>query len=290
MKKIIIIFAFLSILVFINAQSLVLEGEKLQIVSKGYKFLEGPTSDKQGNVYFSDIPNNKIFCCDTNNNVTEYMIVPGCNGLKFDKKGNLWVCGSEKGRSIYYITPKKEVKIIVDKYLDKKFNSPNDLWIAPNGGIYFTDPNYGAKRTDIELQIDGVYYISPKHNTVILIDSTFKKPNGIAGLLNGKVIWVADHKLGRTYQYNIAKNGELKDKTLFCEVGSDGMAIDKKGNIYLTSKGIRVFSPEGKELEKIDVPGNPTNVCFGGIDGKTLFITTPTTLYSIKLNVKGLGR
>ncbi len=274
----------------IGAQSVVAPGATIQVVSQGYKFLEGPTPDPKGNVYFSDIPNKIIHICSTEGVVTEYMKVPGCNGLKFDKKGNLWVCGNSEARSIYYITPDKTVVPVITNYKGKKLNGPNDLWIAPKGGVYFTDPAYGYNRTDLELSHENVYYIGSGKKTAVLMDSTFDKPNGIAGLLNGKVLYVADHKGGKTFRYTIGKKGLLTNKTLFCETGSDGMAIDEHGNIYLSMKGIQVFSPEGKKLETIEVPANPTNICFGGADGKTLYITTPSTLYSIKMQVKGLGR
>jgi len=165
------------------------------------------------------------------------------------------------------------------------------VWVAPDGGMYITDPFY--KRTwwnhDTMAQ-DGeqVYYLSPDGKKLARVTNDLKKPNGITGTPDGKKLFVADIGADRTYAYDIQSDGSLTNKTLFCPKGSDGMTIDEKGNIYITGRGVTVFDKTGKQIEHIDVPEPWTaNVSFGGKDHQTLFITASKSLYSIHLIVKG---
>jgi len=117
-----------------------------------------------------------------------------------------------------------------------------------------------------------------------------RQPNGIIGTPDGKILYVSDIAGRKTWRYNIQPDGSLKDKTLFCELGSDGMTIDSEGNVYLTGNGVTVFDPSGKKIEHITT-GEPwtANVCFGGADRQTLFITASKGLYVIRMRVKGVG-
>ena len=117
---------------------------------------------------------------------------------------------------------------------------------------------------------------------------TFIKPNGIIGTPDGKVLYVADIVAGKTWAYDIQPDGELTNKRLFCNLGSDGMTIDAEGNVYLTGNGVTVFDKTGKQIEHIDVPGDwTTNVTFGGKDRDLLFITAGGNVYGLKMRVKG---
>jgi gluconolactonase len=115
-----------------------------------------------------------------------------------------------------------------------------------------------------------------------------KQPNGITGTPDGKTLYVADIAAGRTYAYDIQPDGTLAKKRLFCEAGSDGMTIDADGNLYLTRAGVLVFDKTGRKIATIEVPEQPANVCFGGTDRKTLFITARTGLYSVRMRTKGV--
>jgi len=135
-----------------------------------------------------------------------------------------------------------------------------------------------------------VYFLAPDYRTLTRVIDDMKQPNGIIGTPDGKLLYVADIGAGKTYRYAIQPDGSLKEKTLFCELGSDGMTIDSEGNIYLTGKGVSVFDPTGKKIEHIDVAEPWTaNVCFGGKDRHTLFITASKCLYSLQMRVKGVG-
>jgi len=133
-----------------------------------------------------------------------------------------------------------------------------------------------------------VYYLSPDHKKIVKIADDLVQPNGIVGSPDGKKLFVADIGANKTWSYTINKDGSLSNKTLFCELGSDGMTIDTKGNIYLTGKGVTVFDKTGKQIGNIAVPESWTaNVCFGGTDMKSLFITASKGLYRIRVKVKG---
>ena len=113
------------------------------------------------------------------------------------------------------------------------------------------------------------------------------KPNGIVGTSDGRHLYVADPGAKKTYRYTIAGPGRLTKKKLFCESGSDGMTLDARGNLYLTTAGVDVYAPSGKLLQSIKTPERPANVCFGSPDRRTLFITARTSLYSLRMAVAG---
>lgn len=266
---------------------------RLEKLADGFQFTEGPAADGDGNVFFTDQPNDRILKWSTERKLSTFLRPCGrANGLCFDAKGNLWACADEKNE-LWRIDPKGNVTAVVKDHQGKRLNGPNDLWIHPNGGIYLTDPYYkrdywkdGAKEQDKE----AVYYLAPDHKTLTRVADDLKQPNGIIGTPNGETLYIADIKAGRTYVYDIATDGMLKNKRLFCEMGSDGMTLDNGGNIYLTGKGVTVFDKAGKKIEQIMVPEPWTaNVCFGGKEGKTLFITASKGLYGLKMRVKGVG-
>ncbi|MHC4756634.1 MAG: SMP-30/gluconolactonase/LRE family protein [Planctomycetota bacterium] len=177
--------------------------------------------------------------------------------------------------------------MLADKYEGKQFNSPNDLWMHPKGSIYFTDPRYG-NRDNLPQDGEHVYYLSGDRKRLIRVIEDMVRPNGLIGTRDGKLLYVADHGANKTYVYRVSPNGTLSDKKLFASQGSDGMTIDEQGNIYLTQAAVTVFDKGGKLLQTIEVPEKPSNLCFGGKDKKTLFITARTSLYSIQMQVKGL--
>ncbi len=269
-------------------RNVVADGAKVERLASDFQFTEGPASDAEGNIYFSDIPNNRIHKWSLDGKLSTFRENSGgANGLFVDKKGNLLVCEGG-GRRLVSIDPKGDVTILADKYQGKRFNSLNDLWIDSKGGIYFTDPRYGP-RDDMEQDGEHVYYLSPDRKNIIRVVNDMVRPNGLVGTADGKLLYIADHGGNKTYVYNINKDGTLSNKKLFAPEGSDGMTIDNEGNVYLTTKVVAVYNSKGQKIETIEVPEGPANVCFGGKDKKTLFITARTSLYSVRMRVKGIG-
>ncbi len=168
----------------------------------------------------------------------------------------------------------------------RRFNSPNDLWIDPDGGIYFSDPRYGQD-DDKEMDGDHVYYISPDRVSVQQVTDDLVRPNGIVGTTDGSRVYVADEGSGRTYVYTRTEDGSLTNKQLFVAQGADGMTMDERGNVYLTGPDITIYNPGGEPVGSIAVPEAPANLTFGGPDGTTLYITARTSLYSVEMTVRG---
>lgn len=275
-----------------KGKSLIAKGAKPEKLADGFKFTEGPAVDSKGNVFFTDQPNNQILKWSTDNKLSLFKENYGrANGLYFDKKGNLISCSDEKDE-VWSIAPDGKVTVLVKDFEGKKLNGPNDLWIAPNGGIYLTDPFYKRPWWDHELsEQDGehVYYLAPGASKLIRVVTDLEKPNGIIGTPDGKCLYVADIKANKTWRYSINSDGTLTGKKLFAELGSDGMTIDNKGDIYLTGKGVTIFNPDGVLIENIPIPESWTaNVCFGGKDRHLLFITASKSIYGIKMKVKGV--
>lgn len=276
-----------------SKSNLVARGAKPVLVSSGFKFTEGPAVDRDGNVFFTDQPNNKILKWTPGKGVTTFMDDAGrSNGLYFDRDGNLLAC-ADLENELWQITPDKKVTVLVRDFNGKKLNGPNDLWIDPKGGVYLTDPFYKRSywtRTGQEITEQNVYYLSPDRKTLTMVMDNFMRPNGVVGTPDGKMLYVADIQAGKTYSFRINPDGSLSDRKLFTEMGSDGMTLDAKGNVYLTGKGITVFNSKGDRIDHIAIEEPWTaNVCFGGKNGKTLFITASTAVYTLKMNVKGAG-
>lgn len=267
------------------------KGAVLEKLAEGFSFTEGPAPDKAGNVYFTDQPNDRIMKWSTDNKLTTFMQPSGrSNGMFFDKSGFLWSCADEKNE-IWKISREKEVEVVVEFYNKLPYNGPNDLFVTPSGGVYFTDPFYKRSWWDhsaMPQQKQCVYYLLPDHRSVIVVVDDMQRPNGIVGTPDGSFLYVADIGGSKTWRYSINADGSLGNKTLFCNMGSDGMTIDTKGNVYLTGNGVTVFDKTGKQLGNIAVPEKWTaNVCFGDKDRKSLFITASRGLYRIRTSVKG---
>jgi gluconolactonase len=243
-------------------------------------------------LFFTDLQNDRILEWSTEGKLATFLQPCGrANGLCFDAHGNLWACADNKNE-LWRLDSAGKATVVVKGYQGKLLNGPNDVWVRPGGGVYFTDPYYkrdywdrGPKEID-----ECVYYLKPDQQTLVRVIDDLKQPNGIIGTPDGKTLYVADIGAGKTYRYSIEHDGALSGKTLFCQLGSDGMTIDSEGNVYLTGKGVTVFDPSGKQIEHIQVAEPWTaNVCFGGKDRKTLFITASKSLYGLRMQVSGGG-
>lgn len=271
---------------------LIAKGAVLIKAGTGYLFTEGPAADPMGNVFFTDQPNDRILKWSTDGTISVFMEGAGrSNGLYFDNNGDLLSC-ADLNNELWSITSDKKSTVLVKDFGGKKLNGPNDLWVDPKGGIYFTDPFYKRNywtRSEKEIEQENVYYLSPDRKNLVIAASDFVRPNGIVGSKDGKTLYVADINAKKTYSFTINPDGTLTNRVLFAEMGSDGMTIDNKGNVYLTGKGVTVYDAQGKQVQHIAVEEPWTaNVCFGGKDQKTLFITASKSVYTLKMKVKGV--
>jgi len=273
------------------ADGVVAPGAKLEKLAGDFAFTEGPTCDTNGNVFFVDQPNDRIMEWSADGKLSTFMQPSGhANGMYFDATGNLIACADEHNQ-LLSIAPDKKVTVLIKDYQGKYLNGPNDVWIAPGGGMYVTDPFYRRKwwdHTMMALTNEEVFYLSPDRKKLALVTDDLKKPNGITGTPDGKKLFVSDIRAGQTWRYDIQPDGSLTNKTFFCALGSDGMTIDAAGNLYLTGHGVTVFDQTGRQIDHIDVPEKwAANVCFSGKDRKTLFITATKSFYSIQLRFPG---
>jgi len=278
----------------VDKKNLVAKKATLNKVSDDFEFTEGPAIHRTGDVYFTDQPNNNIVKWSFETGETKVFMEDAgrANGMFFDRMGNL-IAAADMENQLWSIDEKGNKKVLIENFKGKKLNGPNDLWIAPNGGIYITDPLYKRDywTRDPEMQQDGehLYYLSPDRIQFFRVDEKLVKPNGIIGTPDNKKLYVADIGDNKTYVYDIEEDGYLQNRKLFVEMGSDGMTIDNRGNVYLTGKtGVTVFNPKGEQVAHIPVDEEWTaNVAFGGPMRKTLFITAMGSIYTLDMKVRG---
>lgn len=265
----------------------------LQLVDESFTFTEGPATAANGDVFFTDQPNDRILQWHAaDNSISVYMEPAGrANGLYFDGEGNL-LAAADETFALWKIAPDKSVTVLTDGFEGKHFNGPNDIWVHPGGAIYFTDPYYQRPywtRTEKEIQEEQVYVLQPGADSVALAATDFVQPNGIIGTKDGQFLYIADIGDSKTYRFAIGPEGSLQDRTLIASMGSDGMTLDAEGNLYLTGDGVHIYSPAGELLRHIEVPEKWTaNVTFGGTEGRTLFITAMDAVYTLEMEIKGM--
>ena len=249
-------------------------------ISGSYQFTEGPAVDSSGNVFFSDVNTGKIYQWAPTGTVTVFLSgLNRPNGLAFDPNGLLIACEGGSGRLIS-IDKQGQVTVLAAEYNGVRFNEPNDLWIDPQGGIYFSDPAYQA---GVVQAGEDIYYLNPKRSQILRVIDDLVRPNGLVGTADGKILYVADHGAGKTYAYSIQPDGTLSGKRLFSSSGSDGLELDPSGNLYLTTPNqVLVLDATGKTQFTIPLQENPTNLAFAGPDRRTLFITARTKVYILE--------
>src|SRR5437868_9507890 len=196
----------------VGDSKIIAPGAKLEKLSEEFKFTEGPAADAEGNVYFTDQPNDRILKWSTDGKLSTFLQPCGrSNGLCFDAKGNLWACADAKNE-LWLIDPQGKVTVVVKEYKGKLLNGPNDVWVRPDGGVYFTDPYYKRdywKRGPKEQDKEAVYYLAPDHKTLTRVADDLKQPNGIIGTPDGKTLYVADIGGNKTYAYDVQYDGTL---------------------------------------------------------------------------------
>jgi gluconolactonase len=258
-------------------------------VDAGFRFTEGPVWSREGFLLFSDVPNNHIRKLVPGERSTMFREDShGANGNTFDAQGRLYTCES-KTRRVVRTDKKGAIETIAEKWEGKRLNAPNDIVVRKDGHIYFTDPAFGDQSDKRELDFYGVYHITPK-GVMNLIAKPAGRPNGIALSLNGRILYVANSDDRNVRAYDVDRNGAVSnERVVVSNIAGvpDGIRTDEKGNIYVTAKGVAVYTPEGKLLHNIELSETPANCAFGDADFQTLYITARTSLYRVRLKVKG---
>lgn len=311
----------LVVLAFAWAPPIVPEGASVEILTRDVSFAEGPAAGPDGAIYFSDIPTGekkgRILRFDPRTSaVSVFRADSGkSNGLFFDALGRLVACEGADfgGRRISRSTSTGPAETVVDRFEGRRFNAPNDLCIDRGGRIWFSDPKYlGAEPRELDHR--SVYRVDPDGSLHrVATQPEIDKPNGVAVSPDGSTLYVADNcehaielpgggsRPGRLelVAFPIREDGSLGGKRVLVDLegdgGVDGMTVDREGRVYAavrsrTAPGIRVYSPEGKELARIPTPGTPTNCTFGRGEGSDwLYITMDDGLGRIRLNARGAG-
>jgi len=268
---------------------------EIKKVAGELQFTEGPAADGKGNLYFSDIPANRIYKIDAHGAKSVFLDPSNhTNGLMINARGNLVACEMD-GRIVEIDTKSKTVKALAEKYEGHRFNAPNDLVLDQAGGVYFTDPHF---RAPMPLpQGKAAFYYVAADGKVARLGDNLMAPNGVILSPDEKTLYVIPSMQKQMYAFPVVAPGKLGEGRVFCELqqkepqgngGGDGLTIDVRGNLYITSAlGLQVFSPEGKLLGIIAFPEQPANATFGGTHNKTLFVTARTGVYSVEMEVAG---
>ena len=196
-------------------------GAKLEKLAGDFKFTEGPSSDNDGNVYFTDQPNDRIMKWSTDGKLSTFLDPAGrSNGLSFDDRGRLFACADGNNELWVIDVATGQHTVVAARYQDKLLNGPNDVWIRHDGGLYFTDPFYKRdywKRGPIEQDQQAVYYLPPEGKSLTRVTDDLEQPNGIIGTPDDKTLYVADIQANKTYAYDIQADGSLKHKRLLTD-------------------------------------------------------------------------
>jgi gluconolactonase len=283
-----------------DSASVVAPGEKVQKLADGMKFTEGPVwLPAEKKLIFSDIPSSRLMQWRESDGLSVFRLSEQANGNILDLQGRLISC-QHAARNVVRTEPDGRITVLADRFDGKRFNSPNDVAVRSDGTLWFTDPPWGLTGPH-EIPGHWVFKLDPETGKVEAVIKALAMPNGINFSPDERRLYVADtgghrrhpdptfHKMpAGIHCYEMSPDGQLGKKLFSIPQGSDGMAVDVRGNLYATNgPAVQVYDADGKLLEQIKVPENPANVCFGGDDFKTLFITARTSLYSVRLKHPG---
>lgn len=262
---------------------------RVEKVAAGYLFTEGPVWSHDGYLVFSDIPNNKILELRISEPVTVYRANSnGANGNTFDAQGRLYSCESHL-RRVTRTDKKGKIEVLAERYQGKRLNAPNDIVVRKDGEIYFTDPAFGNQEDSRELDFFGVYHIS-RRGEMEVIAKPKGRPNGIALSPTGRILYVTNSDEHNVRAYDLDRNGATSNERILVskiEGVPDGMRVDEKGNLYVAAAKLEVYSPEGKQLGSVPLNETPSNCAFGDEDMGSIYVTARTSVYRLRLNVKG---
>ncbi len=256
----------------------------VETVAEGFEFTEGPVWLPGEGLIFSDIPADTVYRADK----SVFRKPSGqSNGLTVDTEGRLIAC-EHWNRRVTRTDRDGSVTVLADQYMGRKLNSPNDVVVRSDGLVFFTDPPYGLKGREAELEFCGVYAITPE-GEVKLLSVYFKWPNGLAFSPDEKTLYIGDSGARFIQAFDVAKDGTLRNSRLFCRAAPDGMKVDVEGRLWTTDgKGVSVFTPDGERVGAIEFPQAPANCAFGDEDYKTLFVTARTGLYKVRVKTAGI--
>jgi gluconolactonase len=268
---------------------------RVEKIVTGLRFLEGPAWSPEGFLLFGDTVTNKLYKWIPGAKAAELRDIPGGPiGNAYDSQGRLYTCEFRE-RRVTRVSKAGKTEVLAGRFEGKRFNAPNDIVVRRDGHAYFTDPAFGNQQDTAELGFYGVFHITPK-GEVEAIARLKTRPNGIALSPNGRTLYVTDSDARGVRAYELDRNGIL-DKNSEGRVIVEkipgvpgGIRADEKGNLWVAADAVLSYSPQGKLLGKIGIAETPSNLTFGDADFETLFITARTSVYRVRLGVKGASQ
>jgi len=262
---------------------------KVEKIADGLHFAEGPAWSPEGFLVFSDTVTNKLHKFVPGKGDSELATVAGGpNGNAYDSQGRLYTCEFRQ-RRVTRTSKNGKQDVLASRFEGKRLNAPNDIVVRHDGHVYFTDPAFGNQEDTRELDFNGVFHISPK-GELDLVAKWKTRPNGIALSPNGRTLYVSDSDARCVRAYDLDRGGAASGERVLIEKipgVPDGVRTDEKGNIYVAAKALYVYSPQAQLIGHIELPETPSNLAFGDGDLQTLFITARSTLYRVRIGVKG---
>jgi gluconolactonase len=262
---------------------------RIERIAAGHKFTEGPVWSREGFLLFSDVPQDLILQWTPGKGVSRFRESSnGANGNAFDAQGRLYTCES-RTRRVVRMDRKGQLEVLAERFEGKRLNAPNDIVVRRDGHVYFTDPAFGAQQDTRELDFFGVYHITPR-GEIEAIARWKTRPNGVALSPDGRILYVTNSDERNVYAFDLDRQGRAANPRVVVsgiDGVPDGMAVDEKGNLYVTARALFVYTPQGKLLATIEMPETPSNCAFGDPDFGALYVTARSSVYRIRLNVKG---
>jgi gluconolactonase len=267
---------------------------QVERLAKNLHYADGPVWSWDGYMLYSDAPVDRIRKFVPGTGDEEVGPIPGGSyGQTYDKDGRLYRCEFRERRVTR--TGKKRAEVLVDHFEGKRFNAPNDIVVRRDGHVYFTDPAFGAQQDSREMDYYGVFHITPK-GEIEAVAKWKTRPNGITLAPNGRTLYVSDSDMRLVRAYDLDGKGMASNERIVVDKipgVPDGLRTDEKGNLYVAARSVLVYADPngrtdaGKFLGEVNLAEPPTNLTFGDPDMETLYITTRTGVFRVRLGVKG---
>jgi gluconolactonase len=262
---------------------------RVEKIAAGQKFTEGPVWSLEGFLLFSDTVTDRIQKFVPGKGISDFGTrAGGVSGNAYDEQGRLYTCEFRE-RRVTRMAKNGKIDVLAARFEGKRLNAPNDIVVRRDGTVYFTDPAFGNQQDSRELDFNGVYRITPK-GELDVIARWKTRPDGIALAPNGRVLYVTDPDARAIRAYDLDKQGAASNERIVVSkiaVVPGGVRTDDKGNLYVATKGVSIYSPTGQFMQDISLAEHASNLAWGDADFQTLFVTARTSVYRIRLTVKG---
>ncbi len=262
---------------------------KVEKVAAGMHFAEGPAWSPEGFLLFSDTATNKLHKFVPGKGVADVdEIAGGPIGNAYDMDGRLYTCEFRQ-RRVTRTAKNGKVEVLASRFEGKRFNAPNDIVVRRDGHVYFTDPAFGNQEDTRELDFYGIFHITPK-GELEPVAKWKTCPNGVTLSPNGRILYVADSDARCVRAFDLDHAGAASNERVLIDKipgVPDGLRTDEKGNLYVAARAVYVYSPQAQLLGQVGLAETPSTLSFGEGDLKSLFITARTSVYRVRLGVKG---